>query len=582
MSRKAKFGALAALLILPLAGLVTFRGYLDGPFLFDDLHTIRDNPHISSELNPLYFFKHTASASRAPTTLVRPLLTFTYALDHRLSGPGPRGFRRTNLAMHVINALFLFGLTRQVKKLRPMALPCALLFLLHPLNSVQVGYVSNRSSLLSSAFYLAALWAFAHSHRAIKDGRTDTSRSILTVALLAALYACGLFSKAAASTLPASILLWAAAFGKGVEEKAGDNRRAIFFAVGSTAALLVVFFVYLLFRHAHSAYTFFPPARPLPVWEYAAAQTRVFWTYARLIAFPVHLSLEHEAWAPGSASALLSANFILSTGGIFLLVAVSLRYLRRAPEMSFAVIFSIIYLLPTSSVVPLVVLCNENRPYLSCLGLIWPLLILFENVRQRQPRVALAVLSVIIALFAALVVDRASAYHTEESAWQDAIEKAPGLSRPHVNLGVVLAGYGRAGLARSSYSWALEIDPCQARALNDLGNLSYREGRWDRAEGFYRRALECDPGSVAAMLNLADHLIGVGEYEEALELLERAIAVWPDYSEALGRLGRVYGLGLGDQEKGVSYLERAARFSASEAEAAGWLDLAGQLRRKNQ
>ena len=65
----------AVLILIPALGFLAFGPVLDAPFIFDDIHTIRDNHHLRNHLSPVYFFAHPESASRMPNTMIRPLLS---------------------------------------------------------------------------------------------------------------------------------------------------------------------------------------------------------------------------------------------------------------------------------------------------------------------------------------------------------------------------------------------------------------------------------------------------------------------------------------------------------------------------
>jgi tetratricopeptide (TPR) repeat protein len=106
-----------------------------------------------------------------------------------------------------------------------------------------------------------------------------------------------------------------------------------------------------------------------------------------------------------------------------------------------------------------------------------------------------------------------------------------------------------------------------------MGNIAYRQGEWQAAEQYYRRAIACAPGSVNAMLNLAGILAERGQGEEGAGLLERALALFPANSEALGRLGMWHIGEGGDRKLGLGYLRAAAECSASRTEASKWFGL---------
>jgi len=294
-----------------IVGAVAYMELKGAPFVFDDLHTIRDNPNIQAHLSPIYFFKNPQSASLIPSTLVRPLLTWTYAADFHRAGADPDAFRLVNFLLHLINSILIAAITRatRFRRLAPLA---GAIFFLHPLSSIQIGYVSCRSTLLSGFFYLAALAIFSRLVQAGNDGEERRTRTFIAIVSISALFGLGLLCKASASTLPAALVLWGIAFsvkgGRGPEVMKRHHRLTLA-AAAATFAVLIAYFAY---RHLSAAPSFFPPARPWPVWSYLASQATVFWTYTRLVLFPVQLSIEHDAWRPQTAADLLHPCFVVS------------------------------------------------------------------------------------------------------------------------------------------------------------------------------------------------------------------------------------------------------------------------------
>ena len=83
-------------LLLVLAGVLAYRNSFDGVFVYDDLDSIRDNPHIRV-LWPLSEAMSLPLLSSATTVDGRPLLSLSFALNHALFGPEPWGYHLVNL-----------------------------------------------------------------------------------------------------------------------------------------------------------------------------------------------------------------------------------------------------------------------------------------------------------------------------------------------------------------------------------------------------------------------------------------------------------------------------------------------------
>ena len=159
-----------------------------GVFVFDDRFAIVENPNIKS-LWPL-----TRAMSAPPEAPVsgRPVASLTLALNYALapseardvmapgdpgSPPGTTelflrnvwGYHFLNLALHVLAALALFGVVRRTllaERLRPqfgdhataLSLAAALVWVVHPLLTDSVTYITQRTEVLMGLFYLVTLY----------------------------------------------------------------------------------------------------------------------------------------------------------------------------------------------------------------------------------------------------------------------------------------------------------------------------------------------------------------------------------------------------------------------------------------
>ncbi|KAJ1472568.1 hypothetical protein T484DRAFT_1839830 [Baffinella frigidus] len=82
---------------------------LFSPFLLDDLTKVRDNPDIRS-LSPaalIYPYSDVASQNVRRNDPSRPLVFFSFALNHFLLGPSPWHFRAVNILLHFCDVCLL-------------------------------------------------------------------------------------------------------------------------------------------------------------------------------------------------------------------------------------------------------------------------------------------------------------------------------------------------------------------------------------------------------------------------------------------------------------------------------------------
>src|SRR5882757_9174971 len=133
---------------LVCAGLMAYQNSFSGPFVFDDLPAIADNPTIERLWSPMAWSPPVHS-----TVSGRPVVNFSLAISHALSGSNVWGYHVLNLLIHLFAALTLFGIIRRtllqpVLRARfgnaalPLAFTSALLWVLHPLQTESVTYLA--------------------------------------------------------------------------------------------------------------------------------------------------------------------------------------------------------------------------------------------------------------------------------------------------------------------------------------------------------------------------------------------------------------------------------------------------------
>ena len=138
---------------------------MKGGFLWDDKYFISENPNILSQgfLERFLFspfggaeaFDENSPKAGQNRQFYRPLTSFSYWLDFKAWGLNPAGFHLTNILLHVLNSILLFGLLLRLGFGWPASFSGALLFSVFPAHFENVSWISGRTDLLS--FFFAAL-----------------------------------------------------------------------------------------------------------------------------------------------------------------------------------------------------------------------------------------------------------------------------------------------------------------------------------------------------------------------------------------------------------------------------------------
>jgi Flp pilus assembly protein TadD len=98
---------------------------------------------------------------------------------------------------------------------------------------------------------------------------------------------------------------------------------------------------------------------------------------------------------------------------------------------------------------------------------------------------------------------------------------------------------GRNQEAESMFRRATALRPDSWEGYYRLGNFYYNTGRFSEAEPQYRRVLELSPDNATAYTNLGTVLTNENRYAEARTVLEKAVALNPNF-QAYNNLANVY------------------------------------------
>lgn len=136
--------AILLLLATVMVTLLVYSPIFDAPFLYEDANFVSENPAVHGE---------------QPIQLVRARwLTEVVNRVNWIHNPSGSSFHQVNVAFHVVNGVLIFIVALALGVSPIGAWVAGSIFLLHPLNSESVAYISGRTELLSTMFVLLAAW----------------------------------------------------------------------------------------------------------------------------------------------------------------------------------------------------------------------------------------------------------------------------------------------------------------------------------------------------------------------------------------------------------------------------------------
>src|SRR5512138_501918 len=161
--KPARLPLVAPVAVLLLAAVAAYFNAIGSPFVWDDDPAIVTNQSIRGSL---------ADALVPPLETPvagRPVVNVSLAVNYGIGGLEPAGYRVWNLAIHLASALLLYAIVSRTLGARRVfrdrvysdgvALVAALVWMVHPLLSETVDYVTQRSESMMGLFFLLTLYA---------------------------------------------------------------------------------------------------------------------------------------------------------------------------------------------------------------------------------------------------------------------------------------------------------------------------------------------------------------------------------------------------------------------------------------
>jgi protein O-mannosyl-transferase len=542
-------------LLLVLATLGFYNPIVHNHFIdFDDASYILNNPHVVSGLtwaNVKWAFTTSRDGNWHPLTWL------SHAFDCQLFGLNPIGHHYMNLLLHVVNGVLLFLLLNRATGFTWGSLLVAALFALHPVNVESVAWAAERKNVLSMLFFLLALHVY--------DRYTRAPRLPLYL-LVIVFYGLGLMAKPQVITLPFVLLLW---------DYWPARRMA---GTGFQGSPPPRSFAYLVLEK-------------LPLLILAAVDSHITMRAQRggvqsLVDVPVALRLQNavicylryigEAFWPSHLAPLyprpLSFPAWQVAGALALLLSVSAVVLHWR-ERRYLVVGWFWFL---GTLIPMIGLITvgeqsmaDRYAYISFIGLfvaaVWGLAAIAG--KHRIPRVGWAGAALFALVVLGCLTRRQLAYwHDSETLWRYTLSVTEGNYVAHNNLGVALAGQGRANDALLEYRTGNALHRYKPLPLLGLALYELQLGHPEQAMEDCKAVLHDSPDPAlqsSAWGELGQAYLGLHQYDQAAASYRTALQLNPKDSGALVGTG-LMALRGGQFELAVGQFFSAVKVDSSE------------------
>nr|ADI87742.1 TPR-repeat-containing protein [uncultured Nitrospirae bacterium MY3-11A] len=524
---------------------------LSNGFVWDDIHVVTNPVLVDTNSFYGYFFGN--------GIYYRPFWRVSLSLDWSLWRMNPLGYHLNNLVVHAANSLLVFVMaerlmTRGDAKIiaeqapadRIPAFLAALTFALHPVHSEPIAWISGRTDLLVTFFFLLGFLGF------LVYRWEDDAKGIVICALF---YLFSMFSKENGIMLIAVVLAY------GLLTKMPWRRLML-----SVSVLFAVVIVYFMMRHGSGLSEVI--MKPGTAGAYLSPQvsftgflkTLVYGSgyYIEKLLLPMNLNLL-PAIPEGAGYVWL---FCAAVGGsVFCLV-------RCGSPAPFLLLWIVLTMLPSLSVMfsqvasPL----GERYLYLSSVG--FSIFLAWGCAKILNRRVFIGVFILISIWYFVLINERVGQWRSDLTLWGDTVKKSPASATAHTNYAIALMQEQDIVNSEKELFTALRIPNKSgeqtALILNALSNIEIMRKDYKKAIDYLTDAIKYDTGCSAAFNNLgyvymqmsaADGVDEQGKTEAlrtAISYFNKALEIVSYLSQTKFNLGLCY-FELNDYDKAAEY-----------------------------
>ena len=461
-----------------------------------------------------------------------PVRTLTFAMDHKMWGLNPGGFKLTNGLIHLANSLLLLWLVLRLFRhpacvaVSPgrrwdlsVAAFAAGVFAIHPVVVEPVAWVGGREELLMTLGTLGCI----HFHLTARCLYEKGSRTLAVLSFAGAGFCCAAacLSNVVAAVIPLLIVTWDL-----LTLTRAKWRRIVY----GSFALWMIGAATILIKISGPERQLVAAGPGMFSVERAILVLNVYWLNLKTLAWPTKLGVHYSTVKPES---FLDAEVIF--GGIAMgLTCVVLWRLRRRKFVLFGLLWLGLAMAPASQIVLHHISRADRFLYLPLVGLAVAVAMGLRPLGNRlKGRGVLA--AIVPGVLALLLLNVTSAWQVQTwrddvSVWPNCLRVDPKNAMGYFGMADALADRARFREAIDFYYAALSLDPDATETLKYFALLlatcpdeQFRD--YDRAIRLASRACEVmDPPDPAAVMILAEVHAQAGQLETAIDISEKAMA----------------------------------------------------------
>lgn len=485
-------------LTLVLITFLTYFSVVNGEFLYDDEFLLQKNSFLNSIDSILQIFRSSSTGGAGLIdSFYRPMQILSYLLVTQIFGKEPMAYHLLNIFLHSLNGVLIFLLLLNLKIDRRISFFAALLWLVHPVHTEAVSYMSATADVLHTFFLLLALFILSK----------DKNRWRLLLSLF--IFCLALLSKESAVVLPGLLLTY-------LFIQNEDRFKVKTYAITLPFWAFAIGYVALRNSYLNFNSDFEMYKQSNIYTESILIRLQTFFAtlpeYLRLLVWPDILSLDKPFPVMTSFNTLsvLAGCFLIVLG----LVSIFLTFKNKKWLLfSAAFLWFMAAHTPQSGVlIPVNSFFLDHWMYIPSIAFIFAFVFF---VFYFLPKFASPTLLLIASLLALRTYAQNQVWQNPQALYTHILSINPNVDRVRHNLAMVLSENAKPDEALIEYKKLLERGSTYPQTYHNMGKIYEAKNQLAEAEKFYLKAYELNPNFAPTLGVLSNFYKNQGDHQRA-------------------------------------------------------------------
>jgi outer membrane protein assembly factor BamD (BamD/ComL family) len=542
---------LKAVVIIIAVGSFIYGNTLINEMFWDDYDGVVNNQYIRSwEYLPNYFSESLIAGANGVNNYWRPLVLLSFSIDFKIGGLEPIIYHLQNIFWHILASILILILARKLGLSVFVGLLAALFFLVHPLQTEAVAYVSGRADPMHLVFMLAGLIYF------IKAVQKKFSKKYYLSAVL--FFILALLTRERSIIFPLLVSLYLLTLWRKGKPFDLWRKKIVyvlpFFVMGVTYVILRM--TCLQFNDNFDEIGV-NNVNSLSWYGSILFFIKAWAVYAGLILWPVDLHMTRLVDIPKTFFDYWVVAGVILLGSI---TVGSVRLFKKEKIFIFGIGWICIGLVPTLYTSRMQGSLAEHWLYPVLPGLFLISAFYLERLiywlKSKQFTYGiLATIFVILIVFSITTIKRNIDWKNPIDFYEKNISVGGRSDIIYTNLGMAYSSVERYDEALEMYELAIAQHKGMFQPWYNMGNIYRIQGQHEKALDAYKKAIALNDVFLPIYKNSAIVYMNQGKNDEAINIMNKFIKRFPNSAEALYNIAIIYYKN-GDDEKAREYMKK--------------------------